>query len=126
MAGALRIELRPSDLESLALTTTLYPEVIKTPRPWAWSFKNVALKIAARAFLTFYIYYIIKFIKSQNKNGAGSGTRTHAGKADGLQDRSNRPLWDSCIMEVLLRFELKFEHYEYPVLDHYTIEPHYI
>ena len=47
-------------------------------------------------------------------------------KADGLQDRSNQPLWDSCIyLEVLLRFELKFEHYEYPVLDHYTIEPHF-
>lgn len=74
LAGTLRIELRPSDLESLALTVTLYPEVSKTPRPLAWSFKNVALKIAARAFLTFYIYYIIKIIKSQNKmlnNSAG-------------------------------------------------------
>ena len=67
LAGTLRIELRPSDLESLALAVTLYPEVSKTPRPWAWSFKNVALKIAARVFLTFYIYYIIEIIKSQNK-----------------------------------------------------------
>ena len=29
LAGTLRIELRPSDLESLALTVTLYPEISK-------------------------------------------------------------------------------------------------
>ena len=29
--------------------------------------------------------------------GAEGGIRTHAGIADGLQDRSNQPLWDFCI-----------------------------
>ena len=36
MAGALRIELRPDDLESSALTFTLHPNVVGGPGlPWA-------------------------------------------------------------------------------------------
>lgn len=32
-----------------------------------------------------------------NTSGAGGRIRTDVGKADGLQDRSNRPLWDTSI-----------------------------
>ena len=36
MAGALRIELRPDDLESSALTFTLHPNILGGPDlPWA-------------------------------------------------------------------------------------------
>lgn len=31
------------------------------------------------------------------RHGAGGRIRTDVGKADGLQDRSNRPLWDTSI-----------------------------
>ena len=78
LAGTLRIELRPSDLESLALTVTLYPEVSKALLTKGkvkiiYKMEPKIRSFAVRAFLTFYIYYIIKIIKSQNIYGANSG-----------------------------------------------------
>ena len=41
-------------------------------------------------------FYKFNHFYSPYLYGAGGRIRTDVSKADGLQDRSNRPLWDSC------------------------------
>lgn len=68
-----------------------------------------------------------------NTSGAGGRIRTDVGKADGLQDRSNRPLWDTSIfvstfyITMLIYFckrlqEYLTSHYRENVFSIYVVE----
>ena len=85
-SGKRGLNSRPSAWQADALPTELLPHILQI---FPTLFSTTPNCLISRSGTL--------HVSLARSNGAGSRIRTEAGKADGLQDRSNRPLWESSI-----------------------------